>query len=82
MTESRDYLEMSFRSIECFANDGKLDANELGKIIAIAEKDGEIDQNEVRVLRSIVAKIKPTEVDDAMKTKLAALAKKIEGISA
>ncbi|MBU2986234.1 hypothetical protein KO528_12810 [Saccharophagus degradans] len=82
MTESRDYLEMSFRSIECFANDGKLDAKELGKIIAIAEKDGEIDQNEVRVLRSIVAKIKPAEVDDAMKTKLAALAKKIEGISA
>lgn len=38
MTESRDYLEMSFRSIECFANDGKLDAKELGKIIAIAEK--------------------------------------------
>lgn len=82
MTESRDYLEMSFRSIECFANDGKLDAKELGKIIAIAEKDGEIDQNEVRVLRSIVAKIKPTEVDDTMKAKLAALAKKIEGISA
>lgn len=82
MTESRDYLEMSFRSIECFANDGKLDAKELGKIIAIAEKDGEIDQNEVRVLRSIVAKIKPTEVDDAMKARLAALAKKIEGISA
>ncbi len=29
MSESRDYLEMSFRSIECFSNDGKLDANEV-----------------------------------------------------
>ena len=25
MPEKRDYLEMSFKSIECFANDGKLD---------------------------------------------------------
>lgn len=82
MTESRDYLEMSFRSIECFADDGKLDAQELSKIVAIAEKDGVIDQNEVRVLRSIISKIKPTEVDDAMRLKLASIAKKIEGLSA
>ena len=30
MTEARDYLEMSFQSIQCFSNDGKLDAYELG----------------------------------------------------
>ena len=46
MAESRDYLEMSFRSIQCFSNDGKLDAFELDKIVEIAEKDGVIDQNE------------------------------------
>lgn len=79
MTESRDYLEMSFRSIECFTNDGKLDAAELGKILEIAEKDGEIDQNEIRVLRKIIAQIKPEEVDDAMRVKLEEIRKKVEG---
>jgi len=70
MRESRDYLEMSFRSIECFADDGKIDAVELGKILAIAEKDGVIDQNEIRVLRGIISRIKPEEVDAAMREQL------------
>ena len=77
MAESRDYLKMSFRSIECFANDGKLDAKELGAIFAIAEKDGEIDQNEIRVLRKIISMIRPSELDDAMKQKLKEISEKI-----
>ena len=76
--ESRDYLEMSYASIECFSNDGKLDAVELGKIFDIALKDGEIDQNEVRVLKNIISKVKPHEVDDSMKEKMAEILKKIE----
>ncbi len=75
--EARDYLEMTFRSINCFANDGKLDANELGEILTIAERDGEIDQNEIRVLQNIIARIKPHEVDAAMKEKLAEIEQKI-----
>lgn len=77
MSESRDYLEMSFHSIQCFTNDGKLDAGELGKILAIAEKDGVIDQNEIRVLRNIIARIKPHEVDEDMKQKLAEISAKV-----
>jgi hypothetical protein len=77
MAESRDYLEMSFQSIQCFSNDGKLDANELGKILAIAEKDGVIDQNEIRVLRNIISRIKPHEVDDAMRARLAEISEKV-----
>ena len=44
---------MSLRSIECFANDGKLDAKELAEIFAIAERDGVIDPNEIRFLKKI-----------------------------
>lgn len=77
MTESRDYLEMSFRSIECFSNDGKLDSDELEKILSIAEKDGVIDQNEIRVLQNIISKIKPHEIDDAMKVTLQKVSEKI-----
>ncbi len=77
MSESRDYLEMSFRSIQCFADDGKLDAEELGSILEIAEKDGEIDQNEIRVLRNIISRIKPEEIDKAMEQKIAEISEKI-----
>jgi hypothetical protein len=77
MKESRDYLHLSFKSIECFSNDGKLDADELGKLIGLAERDGVIDQNEIRVLRSIIARITPEEVDAAMQQRLAELSAKI-----
>jgi hypothetical protein len=77
MKEARDYLEMSFRSIQCFSNDGKLDANELGKILEIAEKDGKIDNNEMRVLQNIIARIKPHEVNDEMRAKMMEISEKI-----
>ena len=38
MSESRDYLEMTFRSIQCFSNDGRLDAQELKALLEIAER--------------------------------------------
>ena len=79
MPESRDYLEMSFRSIECFANDGKLDADELRNILEIAERDGEIDQNEIRVLHNIISKVKPHEIDDDMRVMLDKVLEKISG---
>lgn len=77
--ESRDYLEMSFRSIECFTDDGRIDAVELGKILDIAEKDGEIDQNEIRVLRGIISRIRPEEVDESLQAKLQEISEKIRG---
>lgn len=77
MKESQDYLEMSFRSIECFSNDGKLDAKELGEILAIAQRDAKIDNNEIRVLQNIIAKIKPDEVDEEMRIMLRKVADKV-----
>ena len=71
MSESRDYLEMSFRSIQCFADDGKIDAKELDSILTIAARDGVVDQNEIRVLRNIISRIKPEEVDEELRIKLA-----------
>ena len=77
MHESRDYLEMTFRSIECFSNDGKLDAKELGEILKIAERDGSIDNNEIRVLKNIISKIKPDEIDLQMTRMLKKVSDKI-----
>ncbi len=69
MKKSRDHLEMTFRSIECFSNDGKLDAQELGSILDIAERDGNIDVDEVRVLKNIISKIRPEEIADGTQKK-------------
>lgn len=77
MSEPRDYLEMSFRSIQCFANDGRLDVSELGALLDIAERDGDIDENEVRVLTKIIERIRPEEIDQPMRDKLAEVTKKI-----
>lgn len=75
--ESRDYLEMSFRSIKCFTDDGRLDAAELGKILEIAERDGRIDNNEIRVLQNIITRVKPFEIDAAMREKMIEISQKI-----
>ena len=77
MTESKDYIEMAFRSIECFSNDGKLNTKALDDVIRIAERDGVIDQNEIRVLQKNISKIKHEEVDSRVRQKLDHLAKKI-----
>jgi len=77
MSESKDYLEMAFRSIKCFDSEGKLDNKELNNIISIAERDGVIDQNEIRVLQKIISKIKTDEIDDTSRRRLKLLAKKI-----
>ena len=77
MKESRDYLELSFRAVECFGNDGRLDATELDRLIAIAERDGRFDVNEVRVLKNIIGRIRPDEVDAAMRARLDALARQL-----
>jgi len=68
--ESHDYLEMSFRSIDCFSNDGKLLPDELQSIVDIALRDGVVDANEKRVLTSIINKLTPSELTPAMQAKV------------
>lgn len=77
MAESRDYLELSFESIRCFAEDGRLDADELQRLVAIADRDGRFDTNEIRVLKNIIGKIRPEELDAPMKEALQALSARL-----
>ena len=77
MNDANDHIQMALKSIEGFANNGKLDADELQEIIDIAERDGVIDQDEIRVFRSIISRIDPSEVDDAMRQKLTEILTKV-----
>ncbi len=70
MKESRDYLEMTFHSINCFADDGTLDAKELDQIISIALKDGVVDENEKRVLSNIIGRLNAAELESGLLAKV------------
>ena len=70
MRENRDYLEMTFHSINCFANDGKLDVYELNQIVTIALKDGVVDDNEKRVLSNIIARLNHAELSGELLAKV------------
>jgi hypothetical protein len=40
------HIDMSLLSIECFMNDGTLDAMELDKLVSLAEADGKFTQGD------------------------------------
>jgi hypothetical protein len=67
---SRDYLEITFRSINCFADDGKLDVNELDSLVDVALKNGVVDDNEKRVLRNIIARLDDIDLTSEMRSKI------------
>lgn len=71
--QNRDYLEISFRSIQCFTNDGTLDVHELNQLVDIALRDGAIDDEERRVLGKIISLLKPEELTAEMLGRIAVL---------
>jgi tellurite resistance protein len=75
--ESRDYLEMSFRSIRAFGDDGRFSPANLQEIVDIALRDGVVDANEQRVLAGIIGRLKPEELTAEMKRKLDELKQKL-----
>ncbi len=77
MTNAKDNIEMVLKSAEGFRRGGKLNARELGEILDIAERDGVIDQDEIRVLRNIISRIDPLEIDNAMRHKMTEILEKI-----
>lgn len=69
--ESRDYLEMAFRSIHCFSDDGRLQVHELDEMLKIAFRDGVVDNNEKRVLGKILSRLNPAELTQEMQDRIA-----------
>lgn len=78
MNNAKDHIEMALKAAEGFANGGTLNARELGEIIDIAERDGVIDQDEIRVLRNTISRLDPSEVTASLRSKLAELAEKLK----
>jgi hypothetical protein len=55
MTTNKDHIEMAFKSANAFADDGKLDAQELTEIVDIAEGDPAMKAK----LAELLDKLKP-----------------------
>ena len=63
MQQAKSYIEIAIESIQAFANDGKLDAAELQRMLDIALRDGQIDADELRVLGKIVMQAEKGPLD-------------------
>lgn len=68
---NNDYLELSYQSIQCFANDGKLLVDELEELLNIALMDGVVDNDEQRVLKNIFARLNSEELTSEIQGKIA-----------
>lgn len=57
------HLRVAVESIRCFTDDGKLDVGELNYLLGLAKADGHVDDEEKRVLVSIITKATEAGVD-------------------
>ena len=58
------YLELAYLSMQIFANDGKVDMEELNQLLGIALRDNQIDEDEKRILQNIFAQVRQNEVNE------------------
>lgn len=62
MEKQSSYIELAYSSIPVFTDDGTLDMEELQFLLGLALKDGQIDEDEKRVLRNIFKQVAEHDV--------------------
>ena len=75
MSES-SHIELAYASIEVFADDGKLDLEELEHLMAIALADKIISEDEKMVLRNIFDSVNETNASKEVLNRIAEIRKK------
>lgn len=55
---------MQYAFLRVFANDGRLDRNELEMLERIALRDGEVDDHERAILSRVLERARPEDLDD------------------
>ena len=64
------HLEIAYSSIRVFADDGKVDLGELNFLLGLALRDGEIDDEEKRVLRNIFKQARDTNLSPRVEERI------------
>jgi len=62
---NHDHLEIAYKSMELFANDGTLNEAEFNHLLDIALRDGEVNDDEKRVLSNILGRLKGHEINES-----------------
>ncbi len=65
------YIELAYSSIRIFADDGTVDMGELSFLLGLALKDGQIDDDERRVLGNIFKQAEETKLSMAVRARIA-----------
>ena len=78
MTQAAGYIELAYSSIRVFADDGTMDMGELNFLLGIALKDGQIDEDEKRVLRNIFDQVSENEVSARVWARMEEIRKKYD----
>lgn len=53
MIKPNSHIEIAYSSIRVFSDDGRMDLGELNFLLGLALRDGEVDEDEKRVLRKV-----------------------------
>ncbi len=80
MRERCNFLVSTYHSINCFDDEGKLDLQDLDRLITAALRDGIMDSRERRALGRILTRVSPSKLNADMRERLAELRTKY-GIS-
>jgi hypothetical protein len=67
---NNDHLEIAYTSMALFQNDGKLDEDEFNQLLDIALKDGNVNDDEKRVLNSILDRLKDDEITKSFESRI------------
>ncbi|EGQ8962165.1 hypothetical protein ACXHQ0_20890 [Vibrio antiquarius] len=67
---NNSHLRIATASISCFMNDGTLDLKELSYLLSIALEDGEVNEEEARVLSNVFKRVKQHECGDEVWAKI------------
>ncbi|MCO7227084.1 hypothetical protein [Pleionea sp. CnH1-48] len=73
--EIPSHINMVMESIRSFSNDGRYSIEEIERVLLIALDDGQINDDEKRVLASVLEKAKSTPLNDEVKAYIASIEK-------
>ncbi|UXI68158.1 hypothetical protein [Tahibacter amnicola] len=70
MVEPKSHIEIAFRSINVFADDGQLDVGEINFLLGLALRDQTIDDDERRVLAKVFSEAEKSALPPAVQTRI------------
>lgn len=70
LSKLNHHLKLALASIQVFTDDGRMDCEELDKLLAVALADGVVDDEEKRVLANILARAEKDGVDAEVQARI------------